>query len=100
MKKAMVGILAFVMLFTATACSDGTGSQISSDSPGQGTSASNTEQTPATDSEITLQYSMPLPVTHQFIGYDEEWIARVSELTNGTLAINPHWAGAVVPMTS
>lgn len=102
MKKTLAVILAWAMLLSVTACGNQTGDKPeSSPAPDNSQQAGNSEQTPASeDKSITLQYSMPLPVTHQFVGYDEIWIDRVSELTGGSLTINPHWAGALVPMTS
>ena len=91
MKKILAMILALIMVLSLAAC----GQQADPAPADQGDAA-----VEAADKEITLQYSMPLPVTHQFVGYDEAWIAKVAELTNGTLTINPHWGGALVPMTS
>lgn len=88
MKKYLAGILALLLL-SLVACGSKT------EEPTADDGATVVEET-----AVTLQYSMPLPVTHQFVGYDEQWIARISELTNGSLTINPHWAGALVPMTS
>lgn len=91
MKKTLAAILAIAMMFALVACGGGkTDTPATSDKPG----------TTVEEKNVTLQYSMPLPVTHQFVGYDEIWIDKVSELTGGSLTINPHWAGALVPMTS
>lgn len=102
MKKILVVMLACIMVLSLAACSGNSSNSSSEESQEEATTEETeaTEESAEPDSEITLQYSMPLPVTHQFKTYDEEWIARVSELTNGSLTINPHWGGSLVPMTS
>lgn len=104
MKKIVAAILALAMVLSLAACgSSNNGSSANNNNSNSNSNAASTDNGASNVSEdkaVTLQYSMPLPVTHQFVGYDEQWIDLVSELTGGSLTINPHWAGALVPMTS
>jgi TRAP-type C4-dicarboxylate transport system substrate-binding protein len=87
MKRILVSILLLVIVFSLIACS-------------RKKDGNETSNTPAADKKVILQYSMPLPVTHLFVDYDKQWIDKIAELSNGTVTINPHWAGALIPMTS
>lgn len=81
MKKLFCLIVALILVLSLVAC---------------GGSGSSNGEAKAT----TLSYSMALPTSHKYYTYDNQWIEKVTELSDGTITINPHWAGSLVAATS